>query len=47
MGVSSLQVVEKLKEWGISNIEYVIYTHGHVDHVTGTEFILNAFDQIF
>ena len=44
MGVSSLQVVEKLKEWGISNIEYVIYTHGHVDHVTGTEYISNAFE---
>ena len=44
MGVSSLQVVEKLKEWGISNIEYVIYTHGHVDHVTGTEYILNSFE---
>ena len=44
MGVSSIQVVEKLKEWGISNIEYVIYTHGHVDHVTGTEYISNAFE---
>ena len=30
MGVSSIQVVEKLKEWGISSIEYIIYTHGHV-----------------
>ena len=44
MGVSSIQVVEKLKQWGISNIEYVIYTHGHVDHVTGTEYISNAFE---
>ena len=44
MGVSSIQVVEKLKEWGISSIEYVIYTHGHVDHVTGTEYISNAFE---
>ena len=44
MGVSSIQVVEKLKEWGISNIDYVIYTHGHVDHVTGTEYITNSFE---
>ena len=44
MGVSSMQVIEKLKEWGISNIEYIIYTHGHVDHVTGTEYISNAFE---
>ncbi len=43
MGVSSMQVIEKLKEWGISDIEYIIYTHGHVDHVTGTEYIVNAF----
>lgn len=44
MGVSSIQVVEKLKEWGISSIDYVIYTHGHVDHVTGTEYITNSFE---
>ena len=44
MGVSSMQVIEKLKEWGISNIEYIIYTHGHVDHVTGAEYIVNAFE---
>ena len=44
MGVSSIQVVEKLKEWGISSIEYIIYTHGHVDHVTGTEYISNSFE---
>ena len=44
MGVSYIQVVEKLKEWGISNIDYVIYTHGHVDHVTGTEYITNSFE---
>ena len=44
MGVSSMQVIEKLKEWGISNVEYIIYTHGHVDHVTGTEYIVNAFE---
>ena len=44
MGLSSIQVVEKLKEWGISNIDYVIYTHGHVDHVTGTEYITNSFE---
>ena len=43
MGVSSIQVVEKLKEWGISSIDYIIYTHGHVDHVTGTEYISNSF----
>ena len=44
MGVSSIQVVEKLKEWGISSIDYIIYTHGHVDHVTGTEYISNSFE---
>ena len=43
MGVSSMQVIEKLKEWGISDIECIIYTHGHVDHVTGAEYIVNAF----
>ena len=44
MGVSSIQVVEKLKEWGVSSIDYIIYTHGHVDHVTGTEYISNSFE---
>ena len=43
MGVSSIQVVEKLKEWGISSIDYIIYTHGHVDHVTGTEYIYTIY----
>ena len=37
MGVSSVQVVSKLKEWGIKNVDFIIYTHGHVDHVTGTD----------
>ena len=46
MGVSSIQVVEKLKEWGISSIDYIIYTHGHVDHVTGTEYISNSFEGV-
>ena len=42
MGVSSVQVVSKLKEWGIKNVDFIIYTHGHVDHVTGTDYIINA-----
>ena len=33
MGVSSNQVINKLKEWGIDEIEYIIYTHGHVDQI--------------
>ena len=45
MGVSSVQVVSKLKEWGIENVEFIIYTHGHVDHVTGTDYIINAFEN--
>ena len=27
MGVSSMQVIEKLKEWGISNVEYLSLIH--------------------
>ena len=45
MGVSSVQVVSKLKEWGIKNVDFIIYTHGHVDHVTGTDYIINAFEN--
>ena len=43
MAISSNQVVKILKQWGIEEIEYIIYTHGHVDHVSGTDIILNAF----
>ena len=32
MGVSSNQVINKLKEWGIDEIEYIIYTHGPVSY---------------
>ena len=47
MGVSSNQVINKLKEWGIDEIEYIIYTHGHVDHVGGTDLIAKAFKNDF
>tara|TARA_B100000941_G_scaffold16220_1_gene9865 strand:- start:817 stop:2055 length:1239 start_codon:yes stop_codon:yes gene_type:complete len=47
MGVSSYQVINKLKEWGIDEIEYIIYTHGHVDHVGGTDLIAKAFKNDF
>ena len=42
MWVSSNQVINKLKEWGIDEIEYIIYTHGHVDHVGGADLIAKA-----
>ena len=47
MGVSSNQVINKLKEWGVDEIEYIIYTHGHVDHVGGADLIVNAFKNDF
>ena len=47
MVVSSNQVINKLKEWGIDEIEYIIYTHGHVDHVGGTDLIKNSFKNDF
>ena len=47
MAISSNQVVKILKQWGIEEIEYIIYTHGHVDHVSGTDIILNAFKTDF
>ena len=47
MGVSSNQVINKLKEWGIDKIEYIIYTHGHVDHVGGADLIAKAFKNDF
>ena len=47
MGVSSNQVINKLKEWGIDEIEYIIYTHGHVDHVGGADLIAKAFKNDF
>ena len=47
MGVSSYQVINKLKDWGIDEIEYIIYTHGHVDHVGGTDLIAKAFKNDF
>ena len=37
-------VVEHLKEYGISKIDYLIGTHPHEDHIGGLDDVINNFD---
>ncbi|MDD5005689.1 MAG: ComEC/Rec2 family competence protein [Candidatus Omnitrophica bacterium] len=38
--ISGFKVVEYLKEKGINNLEYLILTHPHLDHIGGVFFVL-------
>jgi competence protein ComEC len=42
--ISGYRVIEYLKENGIQNLDYLIFTHPHVDHIGGAFFVLQMLD---